>query len=91
VRQLWDWKLSADVEVMRPDGLRAYGELCAGTLARGHARSGDRLAIAEYLGSGARFDEAVAEFAEAYADQNERDYYALVEAIKSGRIEATSA
>jgi uncharacterized protein (DUF2252 family) len=88
VRQLWDWKLSAEIESMRPEGLRAYGELCGATLARGHARSGDRVAIAEYMGSGARFDEAVAEFAERYADQNERDYHALVEAIESGRIEA---
>ena len=90
IRQLWDWKLSADLESMRPDGLTAYGELCGATLARGHARSGDRVAIAGYLGSGARFDEAVAEFAERYADQNERDYDALVEAIESGRVAVTS-
>jgi uncharacterized protein (DUF2252 family) len=90
VRQLWDWKLSADVESMKPDGLTAYGELCGATLARGHARSGDRAAIAAYLGSGTRFDEAIAQFAERYADQNERDYSALVAAIDSGRIEATS-
>jgi hypothetical protein len=90
VRQLWDWKLSADVESMKQDGLTAYGELCGATLARGHARSGDRAAIAAYLGSGTRFDEAIAQFAERYADQNERDYSALVAAIDSGRIEATS-
>jgi uncharacterized protein DUF2252 len=88
VRQLWDWKLSADITSLRPDGLRAYGELCGATLARGHARSGDRAAIAGYLGASARFDEAVAEFAEAYADQNERDYNALVDAVRSGRLEA---
>jgi len=88
VRQLWDWKLSADIASLRPDGLRAYGELCGATLARGHARSGDRAAIAGYLGASARFDEAVAEFAEAYADQNERDYNALVDAVRSGRLEA---
>jgi uncharacterized protein (DUF2252 family) len=91
VRQLWDWKLSADVVSMKPDGLMAYGELCGATLARGHARSGDRAAIGAYLGSGPRFDEAIAEFAERYADQNERDYSALVGAIESGRIEAAPA
>jgi uncharacterized protein (DUF2252 family) len=88
IRQLWDWKLSADIDRMGSDELGAYGQLCGATLARGHARSGDRVAIAAYLGSGSRFDEAVADFAEAYADQNERDYYALVEAVQSGRIEA---
>ena len=91
IRQLWDWKLSADLEAMRADGLAEYAELCGAALARGHARSGDRVAIADYLGSGTRFDEAVAEFAERYADQNERDYYALVEAVEAGRIEATSS
>jgi uncharacterized protein (DUF2252 family) len=90
IRQLWDWKLSADIESMKPDELRAYGELCGATLARGHARSGDRIAIAAYLGSGSRFEDAVTDFAEAYADQNERDYRALVEAVESGRIEARS-
>jgi hypothetical protein len=88
IRQLWDWKLSADIESMKPDELQAYGELCGATLARGHARSGDRIAIAAYLGSGNRFEAAVADFAEAYADQNERDHHALVAAVESGRIEA---
>ena len=70
--------------------MRAYGELCGWTLARAHARSGDRIAIAAYLGSGAAFDRAIGEFAEAYADQNERDHRALVEAIGSGRLAAVS-
>jgi len=74
VRQLWDGKGSADVDAMSADELSAYGALCGGTLARAHARSGDRIAIAAYLGGGAKFDEAIAEFAESYADQNERDF-----------------
>jgi hypothetical protein len=69
VRQLWDWKLSPDLESAWPKGLEAYGTLCGATLARGHARSGDRVAIAAYLGSGKSFDEAVTDFAESYADQ----------------------
>jgi hypothetical protein len=73
-RQLWDWKLSANLETMTPEIMKVYAEMCGWTLARGHARSGDRLAIAAYLGSGAVFDEAIADFAAAYADQNERDY-----------------
>jgi uncharacterized protein (DUF2252 family) len=86
VRQLRDWKGSADVETMTPQTLSRYGGVCAMTLARGHARSGDRIAIAAYLGNRDDFDLAIAEFAEAYADQNERDYQALVEAERSGRI-----
>jgi uncharacterized protein (DUF2252 family) len=88
IRQLWDWKLSFDIDTMGPDELKDYAQLCGATLARGHARSGDRMAIAAYLGSGTGFDDAIADFAEAYADQNERDYYALVDAVESGRIEA---
>jgi uncharacterized protein (DUF2252 family) len=88
VRQLWDWKLSADIEQMAPATIRLYGEACAWTLAHAHARSGDRIAIASYLGSGPRFETAIAEFAEAYADQNERDHRALIAAIKAGRIAA---
>jgi uncharacterized protein (DUF2252 family) len=88
VRQLWDWKLSADVDAMSPDVLAAYGQLCAASLARAHARSGDRIAIAAYLGGGDAFDRALAEFAEAYADQNERDHAALVGAIEDGRVAA---
>src|SRR3712207_4575633 len=88
VRQLRDWKGSADVETMLPEGMLAYGEVCGWTLARAHARSGDRLAIAAYLGRGTAFDVAIREFAESYADQTERDHQALVAAIASGRIVA---
>jgi len=88
VRQLRDEKASADIDTMSPAGLRAYGELCGWTLARAHARSGDRIAIAAYLGKSAVFDQAVAEFAAAYADQNERDHQALATAIASGRVAA---
>ena len=85
-RQLHDWKGSANVETMRPSGMSRYARVCAWTLARAHARSGDRVAIASYLGSSDVFDRAIAEFSEAYADQNERDYDALVQAEKGGRI-----
>jgi len=88
VRQLRDWKGSADVEIMTIDELRWYGGLCGATLARAHARSGDRIAIAAYLGGGSAFDRALTGFGEAYADQNERDYAALAAAAKSGRIVA---
>src|SRR3712207_4518922 len=86
VRQLRDWKGSADIETMLPEGMRAYGEVCGWTLARAHARSGDRVAIAAYLGKSASFDVAIREIAESYADQIERDHQALVAAIASGRI-----
>jgi uncharacterized protein (DUF2252 family) len=88
VRQLWDWKMSAEVEKMSPAALNVFGQICGTTLARAHARSGDRIAIASYLGSGDVFDRAIAEFAEIYADQNERDYGAMQVAIREGRIEA---
>jgi hypothetical protein len=88
VRQLWDWKRSADIEAMRPSGLAAYGGLCGWTLARAHARTGDRIAIASYLGKGDSFDRALVEFAERYADQSERDYAVMMEAVRSGRLEA---
>jgi uncharacterized protein (DUF2252 family) len=88
VRQLRDWKFSLDIEAMVPRGMRLYGELCGWTLARAHARSGDRIAIAAYLGASDAFDRAVAEFATAYADQNERDYQELLTAESSGRIVA---
>jgi uncharacterized protein (DUF2252 family) len=88
VRQLWDWKVGAEVELMSPARLSVYGTICGWTLARAHARSGDRVAIAAYLGSGRAFDRAVAAFAETYADQNERDYAALEEAARDGRIAA---
>jgi hypothetical protein len=90
VRQLRDWKGSAAIETMSPAAMQAYGELCGWTLARAHARSGDRIAIAAYLGSGDTFDNAVREFAHDYADQNEHDHAALVEAIKRGRFRATA-
>jgi uncharacterized protein (DUF2252 family) len=88
VRQLWDWKASVDVEGMAPGDLATYGEICGWTLARAHARSGDRVGIGAYLGRGDVFDRALAEFAEAYAEQNERDYERLVGAVKDGRISA---
>jgi uncharacterized protein (DUF2252 family) len=86
VRQLRDWKASPDVETMTADQLCWYGSLCGATLARAHARSGDRIAIAGYLGAGSGFDKALTAFAEAYADQNERDYQALAVAAKGGRV-----
>ena len=88
VRQLRDWKFSVPIEQMIPSGLRVYAQLCGWTLARAHARSGDRIALAAYLGRSAKFDQAIAEFAETYADQNERDYAALQAAVKDGRAEA---
>jgi uncharacterized protein (DUF2252 family) len=88
VRQLWDWKTSADVETMLPSGMAAYGRLCGWTLARAHARSGDAVAIAAYLGAGPAFDKALGRFAAAYADQNERDHRALMDAISAGRVPA---
>ena len=87
-RQLKDWKGSAEIEQMIPKGVAAYGRLCGWTLARAHARSGDRIAIAAYLGKGPSFDRALVEFSRAYAEQNERDYQALVAAVESGRITA---
>jgi Uncharacterized protein conserved in bacteria (DUF2252) len=86
VRQLWDGKMSADIDSMSPEVLGIYGELCGSTLARGHARSGDRIAIASYLGTGDTFDRAIGKFAAAYADQNERDYEAVAAAAKAGVI-----
>jgi len=88
VRQLRDWKFSVEIALLRPEGLQMYGALCGWTLARAHARSGDRIAIASYLGGSDVFDRAIAKFATAYADQNERDHQALVDAVKSGRITA---
>ncbi|MGW6391778.1 DUF2252 domain-containing protein [Streptomyces sp. NPDC055103] len=88
VRQLRDWKGIAMPETMHPKAMRAFGGLCGETLARAHARSGDRIAIAAYLGSGDAFDRALVTFAEAYADQNERDHRALVDAVRAGRLPA---
>jgi uncharacterized protein (DUF2252 family) len=90
VRQLRDWKFSVPIELMLPPGLTVYARLCGWTLARAHARSGDRIALAAYLGGSAKFDEAIADFAETYADQNERDYAALQAAVKDGKAEAAS-
>jgi uncharacterized protein (DUF2252 family) len=88
VRQLRDWKFSLDIEAMIPAGMHLYGELCGWTLARAHARSGDRIAIASYLGNSDIFDKAIATFAAAYADQNEHDHQALADAVAAGRITA---
>jgi len=88
VRQLRDWKYSLPVELMVPRGMRVYAELCGWTLARAHARSGDRIAIAAYLGARDVFDRAIAAFAASYADQNQRDYDALAAAAASGRVTA---
>lgn len=88
VRQLRDWKGIAMPETWSPMDMTAFGELCGVTLARAHARSGDRIAIAAYLGRGGAFDRALATFAEAYADQNEHDHQALVDAVRAGRLSA---
>jgi len=88
VRQLRDWKGSAEIERMLPEGLAHYGRLCGWTLARAHARSGDRIAIASYLGKGSAFDRAILSFSRSYAEQNERDYRALADAVDSGRVVA---
>ena len=88
VRQLWDGKGSALVELMEPNAMASYAEICGWTLAHSHARSGDAVAIAAYLGSGDAFDRALASFAEDYADQNESDYAAFSDAIDSGRLAA---
>jgi hypothetical protein len=90
VRQLRDWKFSVPIEQMLPEGMTLYAGLCGWTLARAHARSGDRVALAAYLGRSKRFDQAIADFAETYADQNERDYAALKTAVKDGKAEATT-
>ena len=87
-RQLKDWKGSAEIEQMVPKAMATYGKLCGWTLARAHARSGDRIAIAAYLGNGTSFDRAVVEFSKAYAEQNDRDYQALGAAVDSGSIAA---
>src|SRR5215211_6469956 len=84
IRQLWDAKGSAEVELMDASGVEAYGRICGWTLARAHARSGDSVAIANYLGKSDAFDRAIASFAETYADQNERDYRALQAGAASG-------
>lgn len=87
-RQLRDWKGIATAENMSPKRMALFGRLCGATLARAHARSGDRIAIAAYLGSSDAFERALATFAELYADQNEKDHQALVDAIRTGRVPA---
>jgi hypothetical protein len=88
VRQLWDAKSSAHVELMPPHLFEIYGEVCGWTLAKAHARSGDAIAISSYLGKGDTFDRAMASFSGAYADQNERDYKTVQDAVTAGRITA---
>ena len=88
IRQLWDSKLSATPELMEPRGMEIYARICGTELARAHARAGDGIAIAGYLGGGDTFDRAMARFAESYADQNEQDYAALKTAVESGRVVA---
>jgi uncharacterized protein (DUF2252 family) len=90
VRQLWDGKGSAQVELMTPETMGIYGRLCGWTLARAHARSGDRIALASYLGKGEQFDRAMGDFAEAYAEQNESDFKEFEAAVKKGRLKAVT-
>jgi uncharacterized protein (DUF2252 family) len=90
VRQLRDWKFSVPIEVMQPVGMTLYARLCGWTLARAHARSGDRIALAAYLGQSAKFDHAIADFAETYADQNEFDYALFQAAVRDGKAEAVT-
>ncbi len=90
LRQLRDWKLSFPAELMQPAGMTEYAKLCAWTLARAHARAGDRVAMAAYLGKKDHFEEAIADFSVAYADRNEADHALLAAAIASGRLEAVT-
>lgn len=90
LRQLRDWKVSAVIEEMTPRSMGVYARLCGWTLARAHARSGDRIAISTYLGKSTKFDNAIADFAETYADQNQRDHAALAAAVADGRVQARS-
>ncbi len=90
-RQLRDMKGSAVVELMGPRTLAFYARVCGGTLARAHARSGDPVALAAYLGSKDRFDQSITDFAERYADQNQDDYQAFCDAVGSGRLDAVEA
>jgi len=89
-RQMWDWKLSADIDTMVPEAMAIYVQMCGFALALGHARSGDAVAIGSYLGAGTRFDEAMCTFASAYADQNEKDHQALKHAIAMNLVHAIS-
>ena len=90
VRQLKDWKFSFPIEAMIPSGMAAYAQMCGWALARAHACSGDRIALAAYLGGSDTFDQAIADFAEKYADQNDQDHAALQAAVKDGRVQATT-
>ena len=88
IRQLWDGKVGVDPAAITPATLAVYGRICGWTLARAHARSGDRIAIASYLGAAPTFDTAIGNFAVAYADQNERDYEKFLKAVKGGTLMA---
>jgi hypothetical protein len=88
IRQLRDWKGSADLAGMTPAGMELWGQMCGWTLARGHARSGDRVAIAAYLGKSDAFERAILSFSAAYADQNEADHRMLLDAVASARLAA---
>jgi hypothetical protein len=90
LRQLWDWKYSVDVAAMSPEALGIYAQICGWALARAHARSGDAIAVGSYLGGGDRYDRAMCEFADAYADQNQLDFVALTRAIADHRVGATA-
>ena len=90
IRQLKDWKWSAPIEQMIPSGMAVYAQMCGWALARAHACSGDRIALAAYLGGSGKFDQAIADFAETYADQNDRDYAAFQAAVKDGRVQTTT-
>jgi NAD(P)H-dependent flavin oxidoreductase YrpB (nitropropane dioxygenase family) len=90
VRQLWDGKGSAEIETMTAATMSTYAGLCGWSLARAHARTGDRRAIASYLGHGDKFDHAIAEFSEAYADQNEADYQVVIDAERAGTLKVES-
>jgi hypothetical protein len=90
IRQLRDWKASADIETLLPRGLARYGAACAWTLARAHSRSGDRVAIAAYIGGSDKFEQAVAAYAVSYADLTERDHGALADAVARRRTATTS-
>jgi uncharacterized protein (DUF2252 family) len=90
LRQLRDWKVSAEIEQLTPTSMETYARLCGWTLARAHAKAGDRIAIAAYLGKSDKFDQAVADFAATYADQNERDHATLAAAVDAGKVQAQS-
>ena len=90
IRQMWDWKLSPDIDTMTPQTFEIYAQMCGWVLALGHARSGDAIAIGSYLGGSSKFDEAMCTFASSYADQNELDHGALTLAIATNKVHAIS-